>query len=527
MISVLFMMLSGGNNAFALDYFSGFYVFGDSLSSETVYNRITERPVDSAVNWPSFLRANMFSADDIYENWAVPGYRSWDVFDRIEEYLTIAGTASPDSLYVVWGGINDMSHHADHIADSVDSLIQAGARYVLVPTLHECPARADQIIVGFNQDLVKKLAFLHVDLIMADTFSLLNELYLDPEAYGFNDDPILIDSLHFSLKTSKIIAQYFQSIIEAPQLISILPEFPKSLILSHHLNLMNSINDFSDKDHTDQFSFFASWNKQTLELDESDTSVSADGNHSGLTFGIEYGILENIDAGIALGMINETGDFGNNLGDFQIKSKLLSFYFKFNYKRLVLDAIMTKGSYQFDEINRHVGLGSIKRVCSGNTQADSFGLAMDISMNLLRKDQFEAGPFVGIDSEEINLAGYAEEGQLSTSMFYDGQDIKTMMVHLGLFAKYKREYSFGKMYFFGKFRYESDSQAEERSVRAGLVNFSEISFEMPGYSPEKNAVIITLGVSCDFNRNFSGMISYSLTNSGGMGENSIKVGIRY
>ncbi len=132
--------------------------------------------------------------------------------------------APADALYSVWGGGNDardaavavltsgnpdvafpfISAYVDGLADSIQALAGEGATHILVPNIPDigktpallaagpmASAAVSGMTAGFNfaaDSLLTGLeSALEIDLIRLDTFSLINNAVLDPQAYGLDD----------------------------------------------------------------------------------------------------------------------------------------------------------------------------------------------------------------------------------------------------------------------------------------------------------------------------------------------------
>lgn len=116
------------------------------------------------------------------------------------------GVADPRALYFVWGGGNDFltgdspTGAARNVAEHVAALASMGARRLLVPNLPDlsltpfaqtaglqAPARAFSL--GFNDTLAAELARIEAAtaarIIAFDTFSFVDEVVADPQAFGF------------------------------------------------------------------------------------------------------------------------------------------------------------------------------------------------------------------------------------------------------------------------------------------------------------------------------------------------------
>jgi outer membrane lipase/esterase len=198
---------------------------------------------------------------------------------QITRYLaSTGGHADANALYTVWGGANDLfaiTAGADPATTmqgaigaqvtNVAMLSGAGARYILVPTVPDlgatpgfraqgpvASATGTQLAVTYNNGLFSTLASQGLRVIPLDTFNLVREVIADPGAYGFTNvtgtacqpqitsnsltcNPgtyvtpdaastyLFADGVHPTGATHAILAQYAESILEAPRQIALLP----------------------------------------------------------------------------------------------------------------------------------------------------------------------------------------------------------------------------------------------------------------------------------------------------------------
>ncbi len=140
---------------------------------------------------------------DSYGNFFLPGMDFQATF-----YLPSINTNS-DALHVIWGGANDYltgdssTGAAQNIADFVERFATQGAKNILVPNLPDLSltpfvqSQGSFVINGardfsleFNQALSGhlddlSLLFPTTNIFQFDTFTLFNDIFQNPVAYGF------------------------------------------------------------------------------------------------------------------------------------------------------------------------------------------------------------------------------------------------------------------------------------------------------------------------------------------------------
>lgn len=139
---------------------------------------------------------------------------------QISQHLS-GGNADPDTLYVIWGGANDISAvtidnpsdpqdaldstlgAAEAYLDQIRSLQDAGARHVVVLNLPDIgrtiyarlagaanpslPAALSALTRAYNKALDTGVRSLENGVIPVNAFALMNEIFEDSENYGFTN----------------------------------------------------------------------------------------------------------------------------------------------------------------------------------------------------------------------------------------------------------------------------------------------------------------------------------------------------
>lgn len=233
--------------------------------------------------------------------------------NQINRYLGLTNQqADPNALYSVWIGANDLlditsAATALDVIDnattvqtqSVQQLANAGAKYILVPSLPDVgvaplklaegeasAAQATFVSQLFNQSLYQKLNQSQANVIPLNTFALVQEISKNPSAYGIknstgrackltpfdvlgrgssaslvcfneyaeidtrtgkpetdlveenaNQTYAFADDLHPSGRTHQILADYAKAIIDAPAQMAGMPTAILKQGQAHHANL--------------------------------------------------------------------------------------------------------------------------------------------------------------------------------------------------------------------------------------------------------------------------------------------------
>ncbi len=530
LLSLLLLFGAAVNRARADHSFSGLAVFGDSLSSEAYFGG------GSGHNWPYFFRPEAVEAGGWYTNQAVGGMTSSEILGRINGYLGSHPVLDPEALYVVYGGINDSGTRSGNIFNGATALHRAGAGYVLVPNLHHTTHHSDIVIEGFNANLRRAFRGTGANVIMADNCSLIDELNADPSSYGFGSDPVLTDGLHFSSRTSAIVAQYFDSVIQAPILISVLPEFPAYAALLNNEKLDSIISHGRLDSHgtnwsygsDPEFSFYAEAEVDFIDIDSRDDFDSAEMTDLSLLLAAAYPLIDDVETGVGLNLAYGAGEFGDGAGDFGMLNGILSLFAGFEIEKTVpVTAVLSLGLYDFNDVTRSVDLGSRSRDCSGSTTAFSFGLAAKGRYDFHKTEESEFGASLGLDYERISVDGYSESGSSSTSMDFGDQDVNKTTLSGGLFYDFCREYDWAEIRYELRGEYLYFVSDDSRTLSAKVSSFDN-EFEMPAYSADGEGMArLALGADFTLTSGLDGACAYQLMYGSVAMINSLRFGLKF
>ena len=506
---VILMLLMTVNSLYAMK-FSNLYVFGDSLSVS---------------GWPeNFINSNTTFSGDL-TNRAVSGATSYEVLNQVNSYLS-RNSIDPDALYVVFGGTNDGS--SDGILQSVEALNAAGAKYIMVSNLHDNHRRSTSFITNYNGNLLNGLNNLNANVIQVDTYTLFEEMYHNPSAFGFaSSSDILPDDLHFSQATHGIVSDYFSSVIEAGSLVSILPEIALSAARGHQTGLEHGFLMLEKGLNPGQWASFYDFEFGNAELDKSDYTVSHDSNVFSLYAGLAYSYYSNLDLGLILNLRMMNGDFGESSGDYDLTSEFLSLFARYTYKKAYLDMVCTYGLFSFDNINREVSLGALNRTESGDTDGDDIGFSIKSVILVYDNKGFSVSPYVSFSMHSITVDGYSEDDSHATSMDYSSQERDSIVFSFGAKFDYEsRKVSWADLTYCALIEYQYDTEDDANTIDYGVKTLEGSSFELTGYTPESQAIFVLLGVNAVFQNGWTGNISFNNRTGDDSTENSIFVGFK-
>ena len=382
----------------------------------------------------------------------------------------------------------DAQSAADNIVAGVVALSSAGGRYILVPNMPDIGEIPESDILGpvyvtagneatetFNERLLEELKASGANVIHVDVNSLYQELLNDPTAFGFSNedhrifafdstaftgvlaaeglngantqspDPssyVFFDGIHPTTYAAEIVAMYYQSILQAPGQVSILAEMPLSLARGHLNGIENHLKAIHATAQRGKYVPFVNSGYARLDVDDTDDTPGYDNGHYNLTAGLSYCFAENLIAGVALGHNTAAVEFDDDRGDFDLDGIFLSLLASYQYSSLILGAVATAGDLDYNDVNRKVRLGPAIRTHKGDTSGNYYAVKMSLQLDLFGKKGFTMGPIVSINYQEVDVDGFHEKSNLSTSMNFHDQERKSLLGIAGMFINYDTQAPF-------------------------------------------------------------------------------------
>ena len=393
------------------------------------------------------------------------------------------GAADPNALYTVWGGANDLFAVAAGapaqatIASAVTAqigvvgaLTNAGARYILVPTIPDiglAPAfraqgPATQATVtgltnAYNNALFGGLSSAGLRVIPLDTFHLLQEIVASPSTYGFSNitgtacNPqitassltctpfnyaapgadqsyLFADGVHPSSRAHAILADYAVSIIEGPRQIALLPN-SAAMVGRSRAERVAAHAGAPDADGMNW------WSDLRGDFQRYDHGNVYDGAGPSLTFGVDWN-SGNLVYGAFAGYGRQAQDFGHRGGSFdQTDLGLGGFIGWYGDNGAWVNGQVSWNQLDFD-IDRGVVLGDAVRTHSGSTDGENLSAGISAGWEF-GAGALRHGPVLSVLAQRIDIDGYAEDQPtLATSLAYPDQSFDSMIGSVGWQASY-------------------------------------------------------------------------------------------
>ena len=401
---------------------------------------------------------------------------------QVDAYLAAnGGQANPDALYSVWGGANDLffylagaTSQADFLGAAgaevalVGALENAGARYVLVPTMPDVgktpfglsqgaagSAGLTQLSAGYNAILFGGLQAAGLRVIPLDVFSFLNEITADPGLYGLTNattpacgaasalgcnpanfvDPTaaqtyaFADGVHPTTASHALLAQYAISILEAPNQIAVLPHSEAMVGRSRADRVAAHLGE---KPAADGMRWWADLRGDFQRYGDGNRY---DGAGPTLTAGVDWASGNLVYGGFA-GYGRQSQDWGHRMGSFSQTDASIGGFLGWHGDSAWVNGQVSYSRLGFDT-DRNVALGPATRTHRGSTNGTNVSAGINAGWDFV-SGALRHGPVASVLSQHIDVDGFAEsDPTLSTSLAYPDQRFNSMIGSLGWQASYR------------------------------------------------------------------------------------------
>ncbi|MFG1292346.1 autotransporter outer membrane beta-barrel domain-containing protein [Xanthobacter versatilis] len=470
---------------------------------------------------------------------------------QLEIYLaSTGGVAQPNALYSMWAGANDIFTQAIYLSyqlvseekaienvvaaanqhvENIATLSKAGARYIIVPNLPDiskAPVTSllpqgqffSDSVSAYNATLYNDLRHLGgSNIIYVDDYALVNEVIANPTLYGFTNvtdkacqqdfaitcttntlvapnaqnDYLFADVVHPTPAGHELLAQYIESIIEAPGLIGLLAESPIYVGRGIYRTLDTRVGTGTPKG----FQLYTNIDYSTYTLDPTRDHSGSDGSAAAGYVGLEYGFGNGISVGALLSYGSGSYNFSAQNGGYDADMFNGTIYANARFGGAFAQLSGTVGSIDYNSIKRQFLLGAAVRTNMGDTSGTYYGARLATGYDFTL-GQATVTPLAQLTYQQATVDGYAETAGNSSSMLFGNQLRELFYATVGGQASYAFVLSGVTVRPNVQATYNYDFLNQDRSVTAGLLT-APVTFAMPVYQPGRSWTNLAVGLAVE------------------------------
>lgn len=582
------MLLANAAQATDRSTFNHVVVFGDSLSdagnlpnTAGAYDKFTTNPGQVTVQnvadqlgldlQPSRLGGSdyAYGGAGITTN-SDPAPQIQTITQQVNGYLANGARADPHSLYMIWGGANDIFYHSTQYGVGVvipgygetlqqattninaaatqevaliNQLKQAGAQHLVVfnlPNIGATPsARANEALVpgisGMLTDVSQSYnqilnAGLGDHTLAVNAYALFDQVLADPGKYGFANvttPACTTSSSHDCDGTTLVADGANQDYLFADgvhpttaahrmlgQVVSSELAAPQQVSLLGEAPL-SAITAYGRALHNQilQDSLgegtraFVNIDYAQQRFDASPSSPSVNSDNAHFTLGYDMRVNENLSAGVALGIARDTAHMNGGGGYHLVDYSGLG-YVTWQAGGGYVGGIVHYGESDFKHIERNFQVGAARISEVGNTDGSHVGANINGGW-WFSFDDIRTGPFASFEWQDAKVDGYAEIGSDATAMWFGKQRRRALLGSIGWRLQGQWQVANLVMSPYAELAWTRDSKADSvRTVSTGL-NTMNGSFSMVGFVPDKAWGTVDLGLSAQLTPKVTSWIGYN------------------
>lgn len=448
----------------------------------------------------------------------------------VQAVLSVLGPAAQSAMVAAFASLDshatpDVAARQQAVRDAFD---QAAAQVSTIPALRAALAQqlfsawqvlSEQVTAlsdGYNQQEEVGLVALNGNIVRADIAGLFNEVIADPQRYGLSNTlgmacPVgtsaaectsstpgfsnaqaylFADRLHPSPAVHAMIADYIQSILDAPAQVAALARAP--LMLSR--DVQNTLDGHLQQQRQQpasagQVSVFGGYAGQHIDY-RGDSLLNGDANTGSLTLGLGYQFTDNWQAGLLLSSTAQHQHPSTHY-DYKLRGNLLALYSQLTLlEQGWINADVHYADLDFDSIERRINIGPATRTEQGSSSGKMLGLRVQTGWDLPLGEHLSTGPVASYALDYVRAGGYSENGDSSTAMRFSDQTLHSQIGALGWRIDSKQ----WPVNPWAQLTYNHQFGDTQNAVRAGLKS-TQTGFVRSVSAGDKNWLDMSLGAS--------------------------------
>ncbi|MDI6537238.1 autotransporter domain-containing protein [Pantoea ananatis] len=308
-------------------------------------------------------------------------------------------------------------------------------------------AQAAALTARYNQLEENALANTQGNIVRVDINGLFSEVIDNPAVYGLSNTAgmacppgtssvdctsstagfssqqnyLFADRLHPSPAVHAIIADYIQSILDAPAQVAVLTQAPLAMLHDMHNTLDGHLQQ-QRKQPTEagQFTVFGGYAGQHAR-NKNDVFNDGDTDTANLSVGIGYQLSDNWQAGALLSTASQR-QHPSDRYDYRLRGNMVALWSQLQLMdRLWLNADVHYADLDYDAIERRIKLGPATRTEQGSSGGKLMGLRVQTGWDLPLGEVITTGPVASYALDYVQADAYQERGDSSSAMRFSDQ----------------------------------------------------------------------------------------------------------
>ncbi|AMB77252.1 MULTISPECIES: autotransporter outer membrane beta-barrel domain-containing protein [Pantoea] len=308
-------------------------------------------------------------------------------------------------------------------------------------------AQAAALTARYNQLEENALANTQGNIVRVDINGLFSEVIDNPAVYGLSNTAgmacppgtssvdctsstagfssqqnyLFADRLHPSPAVHAIIADYIQSILDAPAQVAVLTQAPLAMLHDMHNTLDGHLQQQRKQPaEAGQFTVFGGYAGQHAR-NKNDVFNDGDTDTANLSVGIGYQLSDNWQAGALLSTASQR-QHPSDRYDYRLRGNMVALWSQLQLMdRLWLNADVHYADLDYDAIERRIKLGPATRTEQGSSGGKLIGLRVQTGWDLPLGEVITTGPVASYALDYVQADAYQERGDSSSAMRFSDQ----------------------------------------------------------------------------------------------------------
>ncbi|MCK0555788.1 autotransporter domain-containing protein (plasmid) [Pantoea ananatis] len=308
-------------------------------------------------------------------------------------------------------------------------------------------AQAAALTARYNQLEENALANTQGNIVRVDINGLFSEVINNPAVYGLSNTAgmacppgtssvdctsstagfssqqnyLFADRLHPSPAVHAIIADYIQSILDAPAQVAVLTQAPLAMLHDMHNTLDGHLQQQRKQPiEAGQFTVFGGYAGQHAR-NKNDVFNDGDTDTANLSVGIGYQLSESWQAGALLSTASQR-QHPSDRYDYRLRGNMVALWSQLQLMdRLWLNADVHYADLDYDAIERRITLGPATRTEQGSSGGKLMGLRVQTGWDLPLGEVITTGPVASYALDYVQAGAYQERGDSSSAMRFSDQ----------------------------------------------------------------------------------------------------------
>lgn len=433
-------------------------------------------------------------------------------------------------------------HQALYAAASAASPVPVAQQAIgaqLVAAYDTLAAQVSQLTTLYNQTEEQLLTQQGGNIVWADVNGIFKEILTSPAQFGLTNTAgmacppglssadctsaspgfnasqawLFADHLHPSPAVHALIADYIQSIVDAPAQVSQLNKGTLAAVQDSRATLDSRYSQLRNgPKEQGSLGVFGGYSGQYRKY--ADNAAGGDGraNTNNLTVGVDYQLTENwLIGALIAGSLDKhypTDRFRYDADAFQVAA-----FSALEFGPGWVSADVHYLTANYNDIRRQVQLGPLSRTEKGDTDATLWGARLTAGLDLPLSDTMTTGPTLQYAWDYSHVDGYREEGDDSTAMRFRDQNFHSQVGSVG----WRIDGRFDAVKPWAEVNYRHQFGDNVWSGQGGL-KATSLTFSRDGAKEDTNWVDVTVGASLPLSDQVSAFAAVSQTGGLSSGE---------